>query len=190
MRLPARPGPHPPFFFPPHPAPFPPPRRGGAPEPLPRSRSARGGGGPMTALPVDVADKIVAEPKLVGRPDVNRKRLARMGWLFTAPALIVIAAVTIFPIVYSIVMSLNNVNVTGNGFSLDGFTFSNYNLLLHSSLWRDALIFTLYYTLVTVVVELIIGTCIALVLERLAAGRGWMMALLLVPWSMITVINA
>src|ERR1700678_4356174 len=144
----------------------------------------------MTALSPDIADKIVGGPKLVCRPDVNRKRLARMGWIFTAPALIVIAAVTIFPIVYSIVMSLNNVNVTGNGFSLDGFTFSNYNLLLHSSLWRDALVFTLYYTAVTVVVELIIGTCIALVLERLAAGRGWMMALLLIPWSMITVINA
>ena len=47
--------------------------------------------------------------------------------------------------------------VTGNGFSLDGFTFSNYNLLIHASLWRDALYFTLYYTLVTVVVELILG---------------------------------
>ncbi len=126
----------------------------------------------------------------VPRPDINRKRLARMGWGFSAPALLVIAAVTIFPIVYSVIMSLSNVTVTGSGFSLDGFTFSNYNLLLHSSLWRDALFFTLYYTLVTVVVELILGTCIALVLERLTAGRGWMMALLLIPWSMITVINA
>src|ERR1700689_13704 len=89
----------------------------------------------------------------VPRPDINRKRLARMGWGFSAPALVVIAAVTIFPIVYSVVMSLNNVNVTGSGFSLDGFTFSNYNLLIHASLWRDALFFTLYYTAVTVVVE-------------------------------------
>ena len=126
----------------------------------------------------------------VPRPDINRRRLARMGWGFSAPALVVIAAVTIFPIVYSVIMSLNYVNVTGSGFSLDGFTFSNYNLLLHSSLWRDALFFTLYYTLVTVVAELVLGTCIALVLERLVAGRGWMMALLLIPWSMITVINA
>src|ERR1700689_4449162 len=206
MRLPARPGTtsrarrlrpapappgaprpgRPPFLSGPCPA----PRRWRTHEGLPDSHSARGGGGPMTALSPNIADQVVSEPKLVGRPDVNRKRLARMGWIFTAPALIVIAAVTIFPIVYSIVMSLNNVNVTGSGFSLDGFTFSNYNLLLHSSLWRDALIFTLYYTAVTVIVELIIGTCIALVLERLAAGRGWMMALLLVPWSMITVINA
>jgi multiple sugar transport system permease protein len=143
----------------------------------------------MTALE-STPTPVVSEPKPAGRPDVNRQRLARMGWAFTAPALLVIAAVTIFPIAYSVVMSFNKVTVTGNGFSLDGFTFSNYNLLIHSSVWRDALYFTLGYTLVTVVFELIIGTCIALVLERLTAGRGWMMALLLIPWSMITVINA
>jgi len=143
----------------------------------------------MTAISRTAEKDLVSTP-LVGRPDVNKKRLARMGWAFSAPALIVIIGVTIFPIVYSVIMSLNTVTVTGSGFSLDGFTFSNYNLLIHSSLWRDALFFTLYYTLVTVVVELILGTCIALVLERLTAGRGWMMALLLIPWSMITVINA
>jgi multiple sugar transport system permease protein len=143
----------------------------------------------MTAIK-STSTQAVREPVLVARPDVNRRRLARMGWAFTAPALVLIAAVTIFPIAYSVVMSFSNVTVTGNGFSLDGFTFSNYNLLVHASLWRDALYFTLYYTLVTVAFELIIGTCIALVLERLTAGRGWMMALLLIPWSMITVINA
>jgi len=143
----------------------------------------------MTAISSTAEPDLVSTP-LVGRPDVNKKRLARMGWAFSAPALLVIAAVTIFPIVYSVIMSLNHVTVTGSGFSLDGWTLSNYDLLIHSSVWRDALFFTLYYTLVTVVVELILGTCIALVLERLTAGRGWMMALLLIPWSMITVINA
>jgi len=143
----------------------------------------------MTAVS-STSDLVTTAAPPAPRPDINRKRLARMGWGFSAPALIVIAAVTIFPIVYSVVMSLNTVTVTGNGFSLDGFTISNYNLLVHSSLWRNALFFTVYYTVVTVIVELVIGTCIALVLERLAAGRGWMMALLLIPWSMITVINA
>ena len=104
----------------------------------------------MTAIS-ETAEPDVVSTKLVGRPDVNRKRLARMGWAFCAPALIVVAAVTVFPIVYSVIMSLNYVTVTGNGFSLDGFTFSNYNLLIHASLWRDALYFTLYYTAITVV---------------------------------------
>ena len=127
---------------------------------------------------------------LVGRPDVNRKRMARLGWTFSAPALIIIAAVTIFPIVYSVVMSLSHVEVTGNGIQLNGFTWANYSLVLQNSTWHYALGFTVIYTFITVLVELALGTMIALVLERLVAGRGWMMALLLLPWSMITVINA
>ena len=169
--------------------------------------------------------------------------------MFTAPSLIIIGAVTIFPIVYSVVLSLSNATVSGNGVALNGFTTattrvlkarngttrsasrsstrsspswwswpvsrshsvvlslsnatvsgngvalngfttSNYSEVLQSSKWHYALGFTIIYTLITVIVELVIGTMIALVLERLTAGRGFMMALLLIPWSMITVINA
>jgi multiple sugar transport system permease protein len=143
----------------------------------------------MTTISTPV-DEAPTGAGLVGRPDVNRKRMARLGWTFSAPALIIIAAVTIFPIVYSVAMSLSNVNVTGNGISLNGFTTANYSLVLKNSTWHYALGFTIIYTFITVLVELVLGTMIALVLERLAAGRGWMMALLLLPWSMITVINA
>src|SRR5271167_3709668 len=138
----------------------------------------------------DTADQAQAPAPLTGRPDVNRRRMARLGWAFSAPALIFVAAVTIFPIIYSVIMSLSNVTVTGNGVALNGFTTSNYSLVLKNSTWHYALGFTIIYTLVTVIVELIFGTMIALVLERMVAGRGFMMALLLIPWSMITVINA
>ncbi len=129
-------------------------------------------------------------PPRIGRPDAHRKSLARLGWLFSAPALVVIGVVTIFPIVFSIVMSFENVNVTGSGFQFNGGTLQNYNLIIHNGTWRYALGFTILYTVVTVLVEIIIGTAIALVLERLTRGRGWMMALLLIPWSLITVISA
>jgi multiple sugar transport system permease protein len=143
----------------------------------------------MTTISSAAEQTPVAAPP-VGRPDVNRKRMARLGWMFSAPALVIIAAVTIFPIVYSVVLSLFNVSVSGNGIALNNFTGSNYSLVVQSSKWHYALGFTIIYTLVTVIVELVFGTLIALVLERLAAGRGLMMALLLIPWSMITVINA
>jgi multiple sugar transport system permease protein len=138
----------------------------------------------------DTADQAQAPAPLTGRPDVNRRRMARLGWAFSAPALIVVAAVTIFPIVYSVIMSLSNVTVSGNGISLNGFTLSNYSLVLKNATWHYALGFTIVYTFITVLVELVIGTMFALVLQRLTAGRGAMMALLLLPWSMITVINA
>ncbi|MBV9383900.1 MAG: sugar ABC transporter permease [Streptosporangiaceae bacterium] len=124
------------------------------------------------------------------RSDVFRRKLARLGWGLSAPALTVIAAVTVFPIAYAIAMSVSNVNATGSGFSLSGITGSNYSIMFHAAQWRYALFFTIVYTAVTVAVEVVLGTAIALVLERLSAGRGWMMALLLIPWSMITVINA
>lgn len=136
------------------------------------------------------AEQAPVSTPLVGRPDVNRKRMARLGWMFSAPALIIVGAVTIFPIVYSVVISLSNATVSGNGIALNGFTTANYSLVLKNSTWHYALAFTIIYTLITVVVELVLGTMIALVLERLTAGRGFMMALLLIPWSMITVINA
>src|SRR5271166_4131292 len=143
----------------------------------------------MTTISSAAEQAPVSAP-LVGRPDVNRKRMARLGWTFTAPSLIIIGAVTIFPIIYSVVLSLSNATVSGNGVALNGFTTSNYSEVLHSSKWHYALGFTIIYTLITVLVELALGTMIALVLERMVAGRGFMMALLLIPWSMITVINA
>jgi multiple sugar transport system permease protein len=143
----------------------------------------------MTAMSTPI-ERAPVSRGLVGRPDVNRRRMARLGWGFSAPALIIVLAVTIFPIVYSVVLSLSNVTVTGNGISLGGATGSNYVQVVENSTWQYALGFTIIYTIITVLVELVLGTLIALVLQRLTAGRGWMMALLLIPWSMITVINA
>ncbi|SHE62236.1 carbohydrate ABC transporter membrane protein 1, CUT1 family [Ferrithrix thermotolerans DSM 19514] len=135
-------------------------------------------------------DSVVKVMDKRGHRDVHSLRQARIGWMFSTPALVFIGLVTIFPIGFSVALSLSNVNVTGNGFALQGFTFSNYSQLIHSSTWRYALVFTVFYTVVTVAVEVVLGTMIALVLERLTKARGMMMALLLLPWSIITVISA
>jgi multiple sugar transport system permease protein len=144
----------------------------------------------VTAAPPAGGGPGQTDIEFVGRPDQHRKRMARLGWMFTSPALIFIGAVTLFPIAFAILLSFENVNVTGSGFQLNGLTTANYSLVLQNSTWHYALGFTLFFTAVTVLIELALGTMIALVLERLIAGRGWMMALLLVPWSLITVISA
>lgn len=143
---------------------------------------------PVTAPPA--GPQPPRQPRLVGRPDAFRRRLARLGWAFTSPALLVVGIVTIFPIVFSVVMSLTHVTVSSSGFHIGSFTWGNYSLILKNPTWQYALEFTVVYTVITVIVELFVGTCIALVLERLVRGRGIMMALLLIPWSLITVISA
>lgn len=131
-----------------------------------------------------------APPPGLRKKGAIQRQLTRIGWLYSSPALLIIGAVTLFPIAYSVVMSLSNVNVTGAGFELDGFTLQNYKIVFTSSRWQYALLFTIGFTIVTVSVELVLGTMIALVLQKLVALRGWMMAFLLIPWSLITVISA
>ena len=144
----------------------------------------------MTAISPTAEEAPAAAP-LVGRPDVNRKRMARLGWMFTAPALIIIAARHHLPdrlLGGDEPVERDRVGQRHRPERLH--RRSNYSLVLKNSTWHYALGFTIIYTLITVLVELVLGTLIALVLERLTAGRGLMMALLLIPWSMITVINA
>jgi multiple sugar transport system permease protein len=126
------------------------------------------------------------------RPHRDRlqRRYALVGWSVSSPALFVIGAVTIAPIAFAIFMSFEKVGVTASGVSFNGATVGNYHLMVTAGLWHHALWWTTMYAVVTVSIELVIGTIFALILEGLTAGRGPMMALLLIPWSLITVISA
>lgn len=125
------------------------------------------------------------------RNRLSARRESRIAWAFAAPALLFVGLVTIFPILFSVAMSFSNVTVSAHGFQLSGITGANYSLIAQSPVWRYSVVFTILWAFGTVAIELVIGTAIALVLERMTLrGRGWMMALLLVPWAIITVISA
>ncbi|MGO3153400.1 MAG: carbohydrate ABC transporter permease [Galactobacter sp.] len=124
------------------------------------------------------------------KPTGIEKSRARSAWWFATPALIVIGLVTIFPVVYSVVLSFAKVEIGYEGFGIKSFTTGNYGALFESSAWYQALGFTVLYTVITVGVELVLGMLVALVLERLGVTRGWMLALLLIPWSLVTIVSA
>ncbi|MFJ4920702.1 carbohydrate ABC transporter permease [Streptomyces sp. NPDC088725] len=136
------------------------------------------------------SDRTDGEARDEGGLKPPRRRRDRTAWWYLAPTLFVVAAVTLFPIGFSAVMSFSDVRLGTSGFELGDWTTNNYAALLDSPVWRQALVFTSLYTVVSVAVELALGVLVALVLERLTKARGWMMALLLIPWAMITVISA
>ncbi|MFZ3565678.1 carbohydrate ABC transporter permease [Streptomyces sp. BH097] len=132
----------------------------------------------------------VPGPETAVRGDGLRRRKARTGWLFTAPTLVVVGLVTLFPVLYSVVTSFAKIRFTFGGMEVQEWTVANYATMFSSSAWLDALVFTVGYTLGTVAVEMVLGIAVAVLLERLEAGRGWILALLLIPWSLITVVSA
>ncbi|WP_314102224.1 sugar ABC transporter permease [uncultured Frigoribacterium sp.] len=128
-------------------------------------------------------------PERSARTSLARTR-NRAAWLFASPALLVILLVTVFPVIYSVVLSFARVTIDYDGFQVEEYTLANYGALLQSQDWYRALGFTILYTVVTVTIELVLGMLSALVLERLGVTRGWMLALLLIPWSLVTIVSA
>ncbi|MCL6626202.1 carbohydrate ABC transporter permease [Alicyclobacillus shizuokensis] len=114
----------------------------------------------------------------------------RAGYSMLLPMGIVIAAVTLFPILYSVWMSFNDVHLTTNGFALSFTGLANYRVLATSGVFWHSVWFTVYYAVVTVAVELMLGMLIALAINGVRRLKDVSLVIMLIPWSLITVISA
>lgn len=110
------------------------------------------------------------------------------GTRFVLPALSVITLVAVFPVFYVFYLSLHKKVLTFNIFNFIGF--DNYITLFADSRFWNALKNTIYFTGVSVAFELLLGLSIAVLLNRAFKGRGFMRAVVLIPWTIPTVVSA
>ena len=116
------------------------------------------------------------------------ERLGERPAAFLAPAAIVLGVVTFFPIVYVLWLSLARYSLLGDEPSFVGL--DNFVRLASDARFWNALGNTLYFTLVSVVLEIAIGLAFALLLARPFVGRAAMRAVVLLPWAIPTVVAA
>jgi multiple sugar transport system permease protein len=123
-------------------------------------------------------------------PDSDRSRGEnRLGWKLAGPALAVMLAVTAWPILQAIYLSTFSYRLTDpDARSFVGI--GNYVTVLTDSLWWRDFGVTVLLTVVTVVVELVIGFVFAMVMHRIIFGRGVIRTSILVPYGIITVVSA
>ncbi|WP_119068790.1 carbohydrate ABC transporter permease [Rubrobacter indicoceani] len=111
----------------------------------------------------------------------------RTAYLMILPTILVIFAIALFPVLYSVVLSLTDSTITGIG----GFVgFENYAEMFQNPGFREGLYNTVVFTVVAVFFEFIIGLAIALAINRAFRGRGLVRAAILVPWAFPTVVSA
>jgi multiple sugar transport system permease protein len=107
---------------------------------------------------------------------------------FLAPAILIIAGVIIYPLVYVIWLSLHRRLLI---FDISRFVgLDNFSFLLRDDRFWNALYNTVYFTAVSVSLELILGLSIAILLNRAFTGRGLMRSIILIPWAIPTVVSA
>ncbi len=113
----------------------------------------------------------------------------RLGWLLCAPAVIVMIAVTAYPVGYAVYLSLERYNLElPNAVKFIGF--ANYGAVLSSSYWWEALWVTLLITAVSVSITLVLGMVLAMVMHRTLFGRGSVRTAALIPYGIVTVAAA
>ncbi len=102
--------------------------------------------------------------------------------LLTAPTLLAVFAVIGIPLVYSLLLSLHEINVLTHRWVFVGL--GNYASAFSDPAFLAAFIRTAVFTAATVLAGLAVGLGMAVVLNARFAGRGLLRALVLVPWAM------
>jgi ABC-type glycerol-3-phosphate transport system permease component len=115
----------------------------------------------------------------------QRRRHVRADWvpaLLTLPTLLVVFLVIGVPLVYSLLLSLNQTNVLTHRWIFVGL--ANYTGALVDPAFQSAFLRTAIFAIATVFGGLIIGMAMALVLNARFVGRGLLRGLVLIPWAM------
>ncbi len=118
------------------------------------------------------------------------QREARLAWWLVAPALGTILLVALFPLGWTVWESLHLHDLRMPWLGRPFIGLDNYAEALGDPRFRSALAHTLFFTVATVSLELVLGFAFALAMNRAFRGRGLVRAAILVPWAIPTVVSA
>ena len=129
---------------------------------------------------------------------LTRQRV-RSAWMFLAPMLVILFCVAGWPLMRTIWFSFTDATIdtmrAGHQFiGLENY-FGEYGLFatgkaLIQDKWGSAISNTLIFSLISVTLETILGTIVALVLNAEFKGRAIVRAAVLVPWAIPTIVSA
>jgi multiple sugar transport system permease protein len=135
-----------------------------------------------TATPAHAARRRKARPQLSEGAKADR----RLAFWLCAPAVLVMIAVTAYPLIYAIYLSLERYNLELPQ-QIKFIGFANYSAVLSSPYWWSALEVTLIITAISVAITLVLGMLLAQVLHRTVFFRGTIRTASLIPYGIVTV---
>lgn len=110
----------------------------------------------------------------------------RLAYWLIAPAVFLMLAVTAYPIIYAVWLSLHRYNLASPA-DIQFVGFANYATILTDKYWWTAFFVTLIITVVSVAIEFVLGLALALVMHRTIFGKGLVRTAILIPYGIVTV---
>jgi multiple sugar transport system permease protein len=124
-------------------------------------------------------------PHLSDRSKAERK----LAFKLVAPAAIVMILVTAYPIIDTIVLSLQRASLDQPGKN-KFIGLDNYGYVFKAHLFWMDLIHTAVITVVSVSIEFTLGMLLALAMHRVIFARGLLRSIALVPYAIVAVVAA
>src|SRR2546423_5962434 len=120
-------------------------------------------------------------PKSKRSFSAQSKREFLLPLIFIAPALAVLLSLSIYPLVYSVTISLQQETSSGTR-----WTFENFVRMATDGFFLTAMAHTFVYAIAALTCEFLLGLGLALLLNQQIRGRGLFRASLLVPMMLPT----
>jgi multiple sugar transport system permease protein len=119
-----------------------------------------------------------------GRTKIFSQRRERaLPYLLIAPTVSVLLALSIYPLIYAVKVSLQTDSDAGAH-----WTLQNFSRLASDDFFRSALLHTLVYAVIALTFEFLLGLGLAVLLNREMRGRSFFRAALLVPMMLPAVV--
>jgi multiple sugar transport system permease protein len=132
-----------------------------------------------------VTESVQDRPAPGGATD-DHKSDRRLAFWLIGPAVVLMLAITAYPIGYAVWLSLQRYNLAAPD-DIKFVGLANYQTILTDRYWWTAFVVTLAITIVSVAIEFVLGMALALVMHRTIFGRGAVRTAILIPYGIVTV---
>jgi hypothetical protein len=129
-----------------------------------------------------MASTPASEPS--ARPVSGGQKALSIGWM-SWPAVLFVVALIVFPLIYAVWLSMQNVSL-GTTAKFSGF--DNYKELFAESEFRNAFKLTFVLYGVAIVMQLVVGTWLALVLNRIERFKNIIRTIAITPFLLPPVV--
>ena len=131
-------------------------------------------------------------PQVASLPATSRRvgmhPRTRFALLLATPALLVVAAVYLYPALLTLVFSVGEVDLAT--FAVDRFVgFQHYQMVLRDPTLQAVAGRSVYFGGLVALLTLVLGFAIALLLSRPFIGRGLLRVVVLLPWAVPPVVS-
>ena len=116
------------------------------------------------------------------------KRGTYFPYMLILPAMLLIVGLGIFPLMYTIYISIHSFNPN---LTIDRFVgLENYLRLLFDRAFWNSMRITAYFAVVSILLQMVLGLAVSMLLNQKFLFRGFVRAVILIPWAVPTIVNA